>query len=265
MSRIEVLVSTMNQIDHSLLERMNIQTDTIVVNQAESDYVENFLFHEHNVKWINMSARGVGLSRNTALMYATADIVLFADDDIVYYDGYGNGVLEAFDTYNDADVICFNIDLVNSSKNIGGHRNNKKNKRLHVFNSMRYGACLIAARRRVLFRERICFSLLFGGGAEFNSGEDSIFIKDCLNTGMNMYSNTFVLGEVDDSTSSWYKGIDDKFFIDRGKALFSAFPKVSFFIILYYSCKLSKLDTSYNFVKIAKLMSCGKKQLKKYR
>ena len=109
------------------------------------------------------------------------------------------------------------------------------------------------------------FSLLFGGGAEFNSGEDSIFIKDCLDARMHLYANTFVLGEVDDSTSSWYTGIDDKFFMDRGKALSSAFSCVSLPIILYYSYKLSKLDTAYNFMKIAKLMLHGRTQLKQYR
>ena len=262
---LQVLVATMNQTDHSLLERMNIQTDAVVVNQADRDSIEVFTHREHKIKWINMSSRGVGLSRNTALMNASADIVLFADDDLTYNAQSGAQVLQAFTDNMDADVVCFNINLVNSSKNIGGHRHNKENRRLRVHNSMRYGACLIAARRKALLRERISFSLLFGGGAEFNSGEDSIFIKDCLDAGLRLYSNTFFLGDVDDSQSSWYTGINDRFFVERGMALASAFPRAYLLIFLYYSYKFRRLDRSYTSTKILSLMLEGKREISRYR
>lgn len=262
---LQVLVATRNQTDHSLLERMKIQTDAVVVNQADHDSIEVFAHGGNKIKWINMSARGVGLSRNTALMNASADIVLFADDDLIYNAQYGAQVLQAFTENIDADVMCFNINLVNSNKNIGGHRHNKKNRRLRFYNSMRYGACLIAARRRALLRERISFSLLFGGGAEFNSGEDSIFIKDCLDTGLHLYSNTFFWGDVDDSQSSWYTGINDRFFVERGMALASAFPKIYLLIFIYYSYKLRRLDRRYTCANIFSLMLKGKSEMSLYR
>lgn len=262
---LQVLISTMNQKDHSLLSKMNIQSDAVVVNQADQNSVESFEFEGNKITWINMSSRGIGLSRTTALLHSTADIVLFADDDMVYYDGYKNGVLDAFKEQTTADVICFNINLVNSNKNIGGHRNNKKNKRLHTFNSMRYGACVIGARRKALLRNRLSFSLLFGGGAPFNSGEDSIFIKDCIDSGLRIFSSTFFLADVDDSTSSWYNGIDDNFFIHRGAALYSAFPKMYLPIFAYYSLRLKKLDSNYTCSKIFLLMLNGKKSIKNYK
>lgn len=262
---IQVLVSTMNQIDYSLLEKMNIQTDVVVVNQSDRSGTAYFQYKGHSVTWISMTEKGIGLSRNTCLMHANADIVLFADDDIVYQEGYAKEVMSSFERNPDADVICFNIELENSNKNIGGHRNNKKNKRLHAFNSMRYGATLMAARRKSLLRERISFSLLFGGGAEFNSGEDSIFIKDCLDAGLKLYSDTYCLGKVDDSKSSWYTGINDKFFIDRGMVYATAFPKIRVFIFIYYAMRLSKLDKSYNFRKIYSFFSMGKEALRGYR
>ena len=39
---LEVLVSTMYQKDYSLLDRMNIQTDAIVVNQCNENSIEEF-------------------------------------------------------------------------------------------------------------------------------------------------------------------------------------------------------------------------------
>lgn len=263
--KIEVLISTINQKDNSLLDKMNIQSDAVVVNQADVNKVEVFYYKGNRIKWISMTERGIGLSRNTALMNSSADIVLFADDDMRYVDRYYENVIKEFQ-YNDrADVVCFNINLINSTKNIGGHRNNLKNKRLHFFNSMRYGACLIAARRKTLLRERISFSLLFGGGTEFGSGEDSIFIKDCLDSGLKLYSNIYVLGDVDDSSSSWYNGISEKFFIDRGIALASAFPAIHPLLYLYYAKKQSRLDTEFGYFKICQLFFKGRKTLKRYR
>ena len=74
---LEVLVSTMYQKDYSLLDRMNIQTDAIVVNQCNENSIEKFEYKGHKIKWISLNERGVGLSRNTALMRSTADICLF--------------------------------------------------------------------------------------------------------------------------------------------------------------------------------------------
>lgn len=68
--KLQVLVSTMHQTDHSLLEKMNIQSDAIVINQCGHDCIERFTFPGHDILWMSMNERGVGLSRNNALMRA---------------------------------------------------------------------------------------------------------------------------------------------------------------------------------------------------
>ena len=263
--RLQVVVSTMHQTDHSLLEKMNINSDAVVINQCDRSETEEFQFRGHNIKWISMTERGVGLSRNTGILHSDADIILFADDDITYVDGYVEGVLGAFEKNADADLVCFNINLVNSTKNIGAHRHNTECKKLSAFNSMRYGATLIAVRRKAILRERITFSLLFGGGAEFSSGEDSIFLKQCLDTGLNLYSDTFFLGDVEDSGSTWFKGINDKFFRDRGMVYRIAFPKIYPLIFFYYAYRDSKKHKGYSLGKIYALFKEGKKTIENYR
>ncbi len=263
--RLQVIVSTMNQTDYTLLDKMNIQSDAVVINQCDKDAVTEFDYKGHTIKWISMPERGIGLSRNTGILHSDADIILFADDDMTYADGYPEGVLNAFREYNEADLICFNINLINSNKNIGGHRNNTECKKLCAFNSMRYGATLIAARRKALLRERVVFSLLFGGGAEFSSGEDSVFLKDCLDSGLVLYSHTYFLGDVDDSQSTWYKGINDQFFKDRGMVYKTAFPKLYPLIFLYYAWRNSKIHKDYSLSYIYKLFVEGKKTIETYR
>lgn len=260
----QVLISTMNQADFQLLDRMNVQSDAVIINQCDKNSIKEFNYNGHTIKWVNMSNRGVGLSRNTALFYATADIILFADDDVTYTDGYAQEVVSAFQNNKKADMICFNINLVNSIKNFG-YRDNKSNKRLNLLNSMRYGACRIAARRRVLLKNRISFSLLFGGGTEFSSGEDSLFIRDCYNKKMKLYAYSYTLGVVDDSQSSWFNGVQDKLFIDRGILLYNAFPILHFLLYFYYAFRLKKIASNYGIRKILNLFYKGKKLIKQYR
>lgn len=261
---VQVLISTMNQQDHSLLSKMNINSDAVVVNQCHQDSLEEFDYNGYKIKWINMSARGVGLSRNTALCFSSADIVLFADDDVIYNDDYAQNVLKAFEQNKKADVICFDIDLVGSTKNFG-FRKNKKKKKLSLFNSMRYGGCRIAARRKSLLRERISFSLLFGGGAELSSGEDSLFIRDCFKRKLKLYADTYTLGEVYDGESTWFTGINDKLFIDKGAFLYSAFPKLYRLLFIYYAYRMKDMSEHYSIRKIMILFDKGKKFMKVYR
>jgi glycosyltransferase involved in cell wall biosynthesis len=260
----QLLISTIDQQNYDLLDKMKVRSDAVVINQCGVDKVEEFDYKGYKIKWVCMSKRGVGLSRNTALSHATADIVLFSDDDMVYNENYKEEVEKAFVNNSNADIICFNIELINSIKNFG-YRNNKSNKKLNLFNSMRYGACRIAVRRKVVLKNRISFSLLFGGGAEFSSGEDSLFIRDCYNKKMKLYANTYTLGQVDDSSSTWFCGVNDKLFIDKGMLLYNAFPFLYGVLYIYYAFKMKKMDKNYSFSKILKLFKKGKKLMKEYR
>lgn len=260
----QLLISTIDKTDYELLKKMNVNSDAIVVNQCNQDSMEEFEFNGHKIKWINMSGRGVGLSRNTALQFSTADIVLFADDDMVYNDDYQQNVIQAFEDNSKADVICFNIELVSSVKNLG-FRKNEKNIQLNLFNSMKYGACRIAARRKALFRERISFSLLFGGGAELSSGEDSLFIRDCYKRGLSLYADTYTLAEVYDGESTWFTGINDKLFIDRGALLYNGFPQLHRLLFIYYAFRMKNTNEKYSMKKIICLFKKGKELMKAYR
>ena len=71
----QLIVSTMNQQDDSLIEKMNIKSDAIIINQSNS-----FSYHETKlknsiVKWYEFNERGIGLSRNTGFMRSDADII----------------------------------------------------------------------------------------------------------------------------------------------------------------------------------------------
>ena len=62
------------------------------------------MYNGHQILWMSLNERGIGLSRNTALMRATADIILFADEDVTYKDGYAQMIESAFE--NNQNAIC---------------------------------------------------------------------------------------------------------------------------------------------------------------
>ena len=77
----------MHQSDFSKIKEMNIKSDVIFANQCDHTSYEELEFDGHTAKMISTATRGVGKNRNLALIYASADICLFADDDVTYDDG----------------------------------------------------------------------------------------------------------------------------------------------------------------------------------
>lgn len=208
----ELLVAALNQNTDELPERMRIESDAVIVNQCDRDGSEEISFGDYSIRVISQNLRGVGLSRNAALESASADICLFSDEDIVYNPGYERKVLEAFDAHPDASVIAFNV-------HVDQRRRTYFNEDVHRIkwnNYGRYPAYAIAVRREDILKNGIRYSILFGGGAKYSNGEDSLFLHDCLKKGLRMYSDTSVIGEETYRESTWFHGYTDKFFFDRG-------------------------------------------------
>lgn len=218
--RVQVLVATMNQKDHSLLNRMNIQSDAIVSNQCDRNEIEVFNHNGHHIKYLSFKERGVGLNRNNALMRADGDICLIADDDLVYNDDYVDTVKKYFRENPNADIIIFN--LIDNSNN---RYFIKKPFKVNYMNYMRFGAARIAFKTRSITKKGISFNLHFGGGAEYSAGEDVLFLHDCLKNKLKIIAVPESIAQLTESRgSTWFKGYTDKFFLDKG-VLYSCISK----------------------------------------
>ena len=91
-----------------------------------------------------------------------------------------------------------------------------KRKRVHWYNCGRYGAVSFAVRRESLLSSGVTFSLLFGGGARYGSGEDSLFLKEFMKKGYSVYTAPVTIARETAGASSWFQGYDRKFFADKG-------------------------------------------------
>ena len=125
----------------------------------------------NKIRAYSFAEKGVGLSRNNALLRAKADIVLFSDEDIVYYDGYTKKVLKAFEEHPEADMLLFNMDV--EADRATYHI--EKEHRVRFYNSGRYPTYSFAIRREKLHKANITFSLLFSTSSNFFSSI-SLFI-----------------------------------------------------------------------------------------
>ena len=108
-NRLEILVSAVNKDVLALSDTMNLQADAIIINQTDcNEYIE-YDHQGHSIKCYSFREKGVGLSRNNALLRASNEIILFSDEDIVYDDGLEEKILEQFDAHPEADMILFNM------------------------------------------------------------------------------------------------------------------------------------------------------------
>lgn len=245
--KLEVLLSVMN-LKNKQLDKMNITSKCTVINQCD----KNSSFKYKNFDIYSYNEKGLANSRNRGLQHVSSDIVIFCDDDVVYNEEYESIIVNEFKKNNGADVIIFNIDSPNRKIKI-----NKKSKRLHFYNILRYSSQRIAFRRSSIEKNNIRFNSLFGSGSKYTSGEDTLFLVDCLRKKLRIYSSALNIGVVNHTKSSWFKGYNEKYFFDKG-ALFTAIDKnFRYFLMIQYLLRHKEVLVNYNFREAYKIMKRG--------
>ncbi len=258
--RLQILVSSVNKKADKLPDIMGLRSDAVIVNQLIGDKApegvsegdSNLEFKGHRALILNRREKGVGLSRNTAFEHSDHEIIQFGDDDIVYKDCYEKLILAEFDAHPEADIILFNV--VQQPGRETYH--NKDFSRVFWYNYGRYPAYAICARRDKLAGSGVKYSLLFGGGAPYMNGEDSLFLHDCLKAGLAIYRSPVEIGKEKAGESTWFKGYTDKFFYDRGVLyhfLYGNMARVWGFRFLFKNrktmCAEKGLGTCYKLLK----------------
>lgn len=246
--KLEVMLSVMN-LNKQDLDKMNISTKCTVINQCKNNGFKKY----KNFDIYSYNERGTSRSRNRGLEHIAEDIILICDDDIVYNDDYAQNVLNEFENNKRADVILFNFKSPNRKKRII-----KKRKKLHIYNSLNYATYNIAFRKSSI--GNIQFNEMFGPGAIFNNGSDTIFIRDIFKNGLVVYSSPIYLGTVYNNNSTWFTGYNDKFFFNKG-ALFTAInPKLRHILILQFLIRHREILSEIPFFKAYKIMLKGSEE-----
>ena len=222
--KLQVLVSAVKQDVKTLAQRMHLESDAIIINQTDTFAHEVYTHEGKQIDCYSFAEKGVGLSRNNALLRATGDILLFSDEDIVYDKGYETKILGEFEKHPEADMLLFNMRVGESRATYY----TESFHRVHIWKAGRYPTYSFAIRRDILHKSHIAFSLLFGGGAKYSNGEDSLFLKDCLKYGMKVYAVPVEIGAETERESTWFHGYDKKFFFDRGVLYHFLYGKLAY-------------------------------------
>jgi len=259
MSKVEIVMATMNQKDFSLLKKLNIKCDVLLANQTDINAYYEMKTPYYTARMVSTTTKGVGVNRNIGLAYSKGEILMFADDDFVYSEDMPETVERAFLELPNADVIIFGVDITKKGETI--QRMLHKTGKLPVFKSMKYGTHAIAIRRMSLLRENLKFNELFGGGCIYSHGEDSDFIFKCYRKGLKVYAYEYILGTTAKDESTWFKGFDEKYFYDAGALSNNTFGILSFAHILRLAIKAKSKD-NMSFWKKLSVMFAGYKNYK---
>lgn len=242
---LEVLVSTMNRTDLSLINVMNIKSDVLVINQSQK-YNNNFeLSDKFNFRMMTFNEKGLSRSRNRAIENAKGDICLIADDDVRYHENYVDTIIRAHQRHSDYDIIVFAVPTTNTSRAKSYY---KKIKKMGYVRSLKIASFEISFKRQRVVDKNIEFNEKFGAGSGYHSmGEENIFIYECLKKGLKILYLPIEIGTVTHEESSWFFGYSEKYFNDLGACYAAMSPKFSKILVLQFAIrKYHKYKESIN-------------------
>lgn len=248
---VEVLMAVMNEKDLSIVEKSNIHSDVLIINQTNYNHFEEYKREFGLVRCLSVKDKGLSRSRNLALDLAKGDICLLCDDDVIYTDNYVEIVQTAFAKIDKADIIIF--------EKIGSRycANERSNYAKHIKKApwyKNYPSVVIAFKRKSILDNQICFHTLFGAGAVYEHGEDFLFCRQCVQKKMKIYIYPKIILKLEGlQKSTWFRGYDEKFFFDTGALCAMLYPGFQHLFKWYYVWRLRKLSKIDAGEKIRKL------------
>lgn len=230
---IQLLISTMHRTDASLLEKMKICSDAVVINQCDKEDRRVFTHDGHEILWIDTTERGLSKSRNMAIRNATAEVCMLADDDMEYHRDYVDTVTSAF-ARTGADVIGFQVRGI--EKKFKDY--SPRERRITYLRSMKMASVELAFRRSAFVTKGVTFDELIGAGTELMMGEENAVLFQCIRKGLAVFYVPAEIADLHVGASTWFTERNQKFFIGKGAAF--AAMKTPFTTLLIWQWAIRK-------------------------
>ena len=259
-NNLEILISTTGKNDIDFIKRIFLKNNfdnipILIVNQS----LKPLKSIRKNIRVINSDKKGISNSRNLAIHNSSKTYCLFGDDDIEYKKGFYELVLEEFLQNKNADVITFMMEdndgnLFKDYSNISTH--NKRS--IREVNSV-----VIAFKRDIIIKNNIMFDPLFGLGGTFKTGDEYIFLRNCLNKNLNLrFCRKVILKH--DSLSSGKLAYKDENIFARA-AIFHKFYGYLSYLKLIHHIYLLKKKNHIRFNQIINKFLVGLRGIKKFK
>ena len=179
MKKPTVLLSAMHLEDKSILDRLNITGNAIVINQCDKASDETIKEASRTVRFVSSKERGLSKSRNLAMSLAEDGICLYCDNDVKYRKDYESRIMSAYERHPDADIIVFFIRRPEREKPVI-----EGDAPLGYLKSMKIFSPEISFKKESLSRVGLKMDEDFGAGARFGMGEENIFLFDAKRLGL---------------------------------------------------------------------------------
>ena len=241
---VEILISTMNQNSLDFLVPMfpfvhfsNFRI--LIINQTQ---VETILESEYpNIRVVNSFEKGLSKSRNLALENAQGKILVIADDDVVYQEGFSTKIINAYNQFPDAAAINFCAVKSDGSLIKNYPKHSKTN--LNAFDIFNTSSIEMTLNKSILDKTGINFDENFGLGGIFEMGEEAIFLFDLKSKKQQLVFEPKVIVQHPELTSSSKKSIEEKYYIQG--ALCTRIFKSNYiywiFVKLFFDLKQRKI------------------------
>lgn len=254
-----VLLSCMNQKDMSIVQKSNIQTDAVIINQCDRNSIEYFMFKNNkgilcNVYFINTIERGLSKSRNLAMQYAQSDICLICDDDEYLSDNYEDIISSAHQEMANVAVIAFAF----IRKNVKSSFPVKKRK-MGLIQICKICSIQITFKMSMIQNKNIIFDEKMGSGTKNGGGEEIKFMYDCHRKGLELYCFPQVITTLNEGDSIWFKGYTMDFFTNWGWSSRRIFGPIKSICYIFYVVifKHSLYKENYSLMCVLKAMMQG--------
>lgn len=210
-----VLISCMHQ-DKTIIERSNIQSNVVVVNQCDKNGIEEFDFTNRcgktcHAKYICTKERGLSRSRNMAIKNCDSDICVISDDDEFFSEGYEKDILEAYNQIVDAEILTFAFHRIDKPAYFSDQQSRMRLKEI-----MKTASIQITFKRDLIEKHSVFFDEKMGSGTGNGGGEENKFLYDYYKKGVKMYYVPKYITTLDNNESLWRNGFTEEYFKNWG-------------------------------------------------
>ena len=266
MSKIEVLISTMNLVSKDkLLKEMKINKNAIIINQITKDILKDNLINynddKKNIKILSFCEKGLSKSRNKALKNSKADICVIADDDMYYENDFDETIINEFEKKPEADLIAFVVDREDQKKS----KKRFREGRVGFLKSLKLSSVQISFRRKSIIDNNILFDESFGAGSVYPWGEENIFLFDCLKRGLKIYYVPVKIATLYcNNNSSWDKSNTIEHYNNQGVIYYRMTHKFYWLLIIQFVIRKRNIyKNDLSSLSVLKSMFDGVKKIKK--
>lgn len=262
-SDVEILIATMNKDSLDFLLPIfpfshfsNFQI--LVINQTEKEKI--LISSYPNVRVINSFEKGLSKSRNLALDNCTGKILVIADDDIVYQEGFTAKIITAYNKFQEAVAIHFCA--VNSNWNFIKKYSPISIGDLNTFDIFNVSSIEMTLNKAILDSVGIRFDENFGLGSPFEMGEEAVFLFDLKRKNKQLVYEPQIIVKHEALTTSNKKNLVERYYIQG--ALLTRIFKNNYifwlFIKLFFDLKQKKLK----FRSLAAVLKSAKQGHRKF-